>query len=266
MKNTILFAALAVMACGPGSASVGEETDVSQGAALGGEVLVSFNRNWTITRGGDLSVGSTVRVSYDSMRLPQCRLEQAGQPLWAITGHWRLGADTGSFEAGGASPTNHTTGPLIPLTRAGELEVWFDVKDPSGCSAWDSAYGQNYRFTVLEVGPTLRFLPNWVFQQTADTRGAKALAVEYDPARLPNCRQGYNGMPTWAILMYYRFDGGAPAYLVTTRPSGATQVMNPVVLGVPAGARRVELWFKSNDRAGCVEWDSRFSQNYAFDL
>lgn len=42
--------------------------------------------------------------------------------------------------------------------------------------------------------------------------------------------------------------------------------MSPVVLTVPAGARRLEAWFKSTDRAGCLEWDSQNGANYGFDF
>lgn len=256
-------------ACGPNEAVLSEEAGATLGenaSALGGEVAVSFNRDWTVRSSGAFVVGSQVRVTYDSERLPSCRMEQGGQPLWAITGSWRLGGESGTFEAGGLSPSNHTAAPLIPLRKAGELEVWFQVTNRSGCVAYDSAFGHNFRFTVQDAGPTVRFLGGWRVEQTASTVGAKNVVFEYAPERLPSCRQGYNGFATWDILLYYRFDGGAVAYFPTTRVEGMGRVMNPVVLAVPPGAKRLETWFKANDRAGCVEWDSRYGQNYVFDL
>jgi Family of unknown function (DUF6209) len=35
---------------------------------------------------------------------------------------------------------------------------------------------------------------------------------------------------------------------------------------VPTDATKVELWFKNTDNTGCVAWDSRYGQNYWFDV
>ena len=51
---------------------------------------------------------------------------------------------------------------LLPLTQAGKavaahieipaaadgLELWFENNSRWGCQAWDSAYGENYRFSI----------------------------------------------------------------------------------------------------------------------
>jgi hypothetical protein len=264
----LLGVAFLISACGSSEAvfEQGEE-QLAAASALGGESTVSFNRDWTVTRSSDLVTGSTLRISYDAQRMPDCRQEQGGQPLWSITGYWSLAGQSGSFAAGGASPTTNPLPPIIPLNQAGELQVWFQVHNRSGCMAWDSDFGRNFRFQVRQAGPTIRFLPQGRVEQTASTVGARSVVVEYDPARLPNCRQGYSGLPTWDILLWFRFDGGAISSFPTTRVAGYNErVMSPVLLTVPQGARRLEMWFKSSDRGGCVEWDSRNGANYAFDL
>ena len=90
------------------------------------------------------------------------------------------------------------------------------------------------------------------------------LTVDYDLGRLPHCRQTYNGMGTWEILAYYRFDGGEVKYVPITAPQGMDRVKAPAKIAIPEGAWWVELWFKNTDRAGCVGWDSNFGQNYRF--
>lgn len=267
-RLSLAVAVLVLSACGPNEAAWTDDEAArsTQASALGGDVGLAFRRDWSIATTGALVVGSRLTVSYDAQRLPDCRQEQGGQPLWAITGFWRLAGESGTFEAGGLSPSNHTAPPVIPLNHPGELEVWFQVTSASGCTAWDSDYGHNFRFQVQEAGPTVRFLGDWRVEATASTVGAKNVVFEYEPSRLPRCRQGYNGLPTWDILLWYRFDGGSASYFPTTRVDGTTRLMNPVVLAVPSGAKHLEVWFKGNDRAGCVEWDSRYGQNYHFAL
>ncbi len=266
LSTLVLFAA-----CGPDSMSsvAGEEAGASlstHASALGGVSSVSFRRDWSVVSTGALVVGTQLKLDYDTERLSGCRLERDNQPLWTITGFWRLAGREGTFWAGGHSPDGVTTQPVLPLEAQGELELWFQVTSAAGCMAWDSNYGHNYRFAVQRPGPTVRFLTDWRQEQTSDTRGARNVVFEYEPARLPRCRAGYAGFATWDILLWYRFDGGAVSYFPTTRGEGRERVMNPVVLPVPAGARELEVWFRSGDRAGCSEWDSRFGANYRFAL
>lgn len=117
---------MVISACGASEAVVAQNPEqLAAAGALGSEVAVSFNRNWTVTRSSDLFVGSTLRVSYDTQRLPDCRQEQAGQPLWSITGFWSLAGQSGTFEAGGASPTNPTLRPSSPSIEPGNSRCGF---------------------------------------------------------------------------------------------------------------------------------------------
>jgi hypothetical protein len=120
----------------------------------------------------------------------------------------------------------------------------------------------------------LRFLSGCVTSQTGDLRRAGRLSVEYDPDRLPNLRATYNGMATWGISANIRFlpggqfvtggllqflHGDPPQPLADPRPMAYE-------LDVPTDATTVELWFKNSDRSGRVEWDSRFGENYWFEV
>src|SRR5207244_2551133 len=53
-------------------------------------------------------------------------------------------------------------------------------------------------------------------------------------------------------------------------PSGMTVDRKPIPfeLGAPTDASQFELWFQNKDTygSGCVTWDSRYGQNYWFDI
>lgn len=54
---------------------------------------------------------------------------------------------------------------------------------------------------------------------------------------------------------------------VVARSKQATMVASSLTVDVP-DATRVELWFKNTDYTygECVAWDSRYGQNYRFDV
>ena len=106
---------------------------------------------------------------------------------------------------------------------------------------------------------TLRFSKDWSQQQLDDIRAGEQLEIEYDPERLPACRASYRGQPAWNIAAYVRFHPGGE------EKSGSVST-KPLRLDVPSGATSVELWFQNSDNTGCVAWDSRFGQNYRFDV
>lgn len=108
----------------------------------------------------------------------------------------------------------------------------------------------------------LTFQQDWnnVLSQPPVYAGGR-LTVSYHPARLPNCRATYNGMPTWSILMYHRFSADGPLTYVPLSPQGA---LLRATVEVPEDAEHVELWFLNNDRAGCSEYDSNLGDNFVF--
>jgi hypothetical protein len=114
----------------------------------------------------------------------------------------------------------------------------------------------------LSVGgqvATLRFLSDWSLQRDGEVRGGQPLRIEYDPSRLPACRASYRGQDAWSIAGYVRFHPAMEVQSVALKAGSAE-------LDVPRDASRIELWFNNTDNTGCVAWDSRYGQNYCFDV
>jgi hypothetical protein len=85
------------------------------------------------------------------------------------------------------------------------------------------------------------------------------MRIEYAVSRLPACRASYRGRDEWAITGYVLFAPGLELESVALSLGSAE-------VAVPPGASGVELWFKNTDNTGCVEWDSRYGQNYRLDV
>ncbi|MCY1061149.1 DUF6209 family protein [Nannocystis sp. SCPEA4] len=266
-RSLVLSCFVATFACSP-EEEAAPEVEVREGTELPDGVepaLLEFRDDWTIVNsGGPLVSGNSVEVVYDVDRLTQCRGEQNGQPAWSITGYHQLGGGaSGSFEAGGHSPSQGTEPPIFALEDSGDLALWFHNTSVWGCSAYDSDFGANWHF---QVGASLSFKAGWITETLGTPRAGAPLVIAYDPARLPDCRATKYGHDAWNIKVHYRFDGGPAQYALVTAAEGNVQVPAPAVLDVPAGAGEVELWFENQDYYGCKTWDSLFGANYHFAL
>lgn len=264
-----LYLLVLLAGCGPQGqtrAPLDEATATAAASLTAAPAILSFNADWTQKLEAPLTVGGQVRVIYDAARLDTCRGEFNGKPAWSITGYYQLdGGHVGSFEAGGYSPSSSTEPALFNLpSGSGDLAIWFQITNRWGCSVFDSNFGKNYHFNV-SAPATIRFSGDW--STTLDgAPGGTSVKIEYDLQRLPHCRQGYNGLPTWDTLVFYRFDGGPVSYSSVTSADGFVRSASPAVLAIPTGARELELWFKNNDRGGCVTYDSQYGKNYRFAL
>lgn len=156
MKHTtlVLVSLAALAGCAPDAMESQGSTAQRIDAAA-----ITFRANWTQSVSGSLIAGRQVRVVYNAARLPQCRGETNGAQAWAITGYFRVnGGAVQTFAPeldGGLSPY---AVPIALPNTTGRLEMWFQVTNRWGCNAWDSAYGNNYRFTV-QADPNA---PGWV--------------------------------------------------------------------------------------------------------
>jgi hypothetical protein len=100
-----------------------------------------------------LAAGGDLLVDYDIRRLPTCRQDYNGAQTWDVLVDYRFD--------GGATASASLTTALSDYERvqaparlhvpddARTIELWFDNHDRTGCQAWDSAYGANYRFDLI---------------------------------------------------------------------------------------------------------------------
>lgn len=128
------------------SAPQADEAVAQAEGELGETATLRFDAGAAPRVTGSLAKGSKVRVVYDDARLASCRGEQGGVPQWAITGYVRVGqGPVRTFPVAGLGASG---APTIALDASGELQLWFQSTSRWGCNAWDSDFGQNYRFRV----------------------------------------------------------------------------------------------------------------------
>jgi hypothetical protein len=127
----------------------GDPSAVSEPFGLEGrEGTLRFGADWSTGVEGRLVEGGIARIAYDPSRAT-CTASRAGAPLWTVTAHYRIaGGEVHTVHAAGHAPAPSLANLPIELTSAGELELWFENGDATGCHAWDSAFGANYRFAV----------------------------------------------------------------------------------------------------------------------
>ncbi|HNS99689.1 MAG TPA: DUF6209 family protein [Polyangiaceae bacterium] len=120
---------------------------------------------------------------------------------------------------------------------------------------------------------TLEFLAGWKHVQHGTIVEGGTLTIQYDLARLPDCRGTHNGYPAWDTTAFARFmpmgelhQGSVRAFesnqgIPTTKAHGI-----PITFDVPKGATSVQLWFRNASGAGmsCETWDSNLEANYVF--
>lgn len=234
-------------------------------APAAAQPTLTFGANWSVTLTGQPLVGSPFHIAYDTSRLPQCR-----GASWGITGYYMTNHGTvQSFPV--ADATTPGTSAVAVLTPAigGNMELWFQNWDSTGCSAWDSNLGWNFRTKVWQ-NPTLTFNENWTHSLFGTLSGGSTLMVDYDIDRLGQCRAYYAQYTAWGVQVYYRIDGGPVQWASLTVGWGEWdtefRAQAPAFIPIPAGASTLEMWFYNGDRKGCEAYDSRFGQNYHFTI
>jgi Family of unknown function (DUF6209) len=106
---------------------------------------------------------------------------------------------------------------------------------------------------------TIRFLSDWSQEQDGDIRAGEPLQIQYDADRLPVCRSSRYGQPAWSIVAFLRFHPGG-------HEQSGSVASGPLTVNVPDDATNIEVWFLNSDQTGCIAWDSRYGQNYWFDV
>ena len=231
---------------------------------------LTFAADWSLTQSAPVVAGGKATLHYDIARLPSCRAQYHGGPAWGIVAYWAVDGGQAfsqpvtQFQSGVNVPVDVTFD--VPPGR--DLAVWFYASDEGGCGQWDSNYGRNFHFALVDDTPVVQFRwPGWSDAQSATLVAGHDFLVDYDIRRLPNCRQDYNGMQTWDVTVGYSFDGGpSQSASLTTSPNDYNRVQAPARITAPADAASVQMCFENHDRTGCQTWDSAYGANYRFAL
>jgi hypothetical protein len=120
----------------------------------------------------------------------------------------------------------------------------------------------------------LRFLPNWQEADEGEISRGDRVAIEFAPERLTGCRRNWRGAEVWDIEALARFYPrgeilrGSLLDRIRTGGVVTSLIPKPTEFAVPSDARRLEIWFHNFAAAGghCDAWDSRFGENYWFDV
>ena len=107
---------------------------------------VRFLSDWSQWQDGDIRAGEKLHIHYDPERLPLCRSYRYGQPSWSIDAYLRFHPG-GQEQSGRVAPVFQPWEVAVP-NDAKKIEIWFNNTDQTGCTAWDSRYGQNYWLEV----------------------------------------------------------------------------------------------------------------------
>jgi hypothetical protein len=176
-----LVASVSLVGCSAPAEDIATGTTTSD-LGEGSDSVVTFGGNWQVNASAPLTVGHKVTVQYDASRLTNCRGDYQGHAGWLITGFYRLnGGAVQSFEAGGFSPSGGTAKPEIALGATGDLEIWFQNTSIYGCSAYDSAFGKNYHFTVLPSANAPGWMGNARFATSRATCNAGPCEADLHP-------------------------------------------------------------------------------------
>jgi hypothetical protein len=120
----------------------------------------------------------------------------------------------------------------------------------------------------------LQFLPDWMQTRQGEILRGGSLAIEFAPERLTGCRRNWRGAEFWDIEGLVRFHprgelvhGGLMAQI---RTGGVVTAHSPkrLEVAVPSDTTQIEMWFHNFAEIGgrCDAWDSRFCENYWFDV
>lgn len=237
-----------------------------------GTPVLHFAADGSTSVEGIIESGHPVGIDFDPARLPTCRGKDEYGDSWGISVRYRIDGGeeraypvTERLTADGKDTTVRSLGTLHLRPDTRHLQMWFVGEDRTGCHEEDTNHGAYYRFDISQPPVLARatYRADWSETLTGSLRGGGALVIDYDPARLPQCRTTYRGYPAWQIDAVYRFDGG-PARSTPVNQGGEAV---PVRIDVPANALRIETWFRISTPyppTGCTAYDSDYGRNYTF--
>ncbi len=263
MKLSLITpATVLLLACSaaPDTGSASSRATTSSSSAT-----IEFAKDWSVTQTGTIDPSHTLTFRYDLSRLSKCRLNEYGQPAWAVLAYV-------SFD--GRAPTTLVLAPqngvtsgvveeTIPVPVASDVAFWFYASDDGGCTEWDSQFGQNFHFPIVKAPvPTIRFGGDWQ-NRVGGSFGPGTVLVDYDLSRAP-CRSTYNGNDAFGVTMYTSVDGEPATAQSMVTQVDARNFATPRFVSLPQGDHTLSIWFENSDSYGCHTWDSNYGANFAF--
>ena len=122
----------------------------------------------------------------------------------------------------------------------------------------------------------IKFLSGWQTIQEGNISRGRKLAIEYNPERLPRCRQEFRGAIFGEIEVYIRFHPGGQYYTGGVIEKILASEQGFVIglqtgryeVTVPMDAAQIELWFRGfyQTTSFYEEWDSQHGHNYWFQV
>ncbi len=159
MRNQVALVGLVAVLTGACVASPDADVETSSQSATA-NVTVAFKSDWTTDVRGTLMRGKRMLIEYATERAT-CTGTFNGALAWSVTAFYRWdGGEVATTYAAGFTSDPSAPPAGIDLDRSGQLEVWFQNTNRWGCNAYDSNYGQNYKFNV-EVAIAGNE-PNWL--------------------------------------------------------------------------------------------------------
>ena len=127
----------------------------------------------------------------------------------------------------------------------------------------------------ISVG-TIRFLSAWRQEQTGAIERGGQLVIEYDDSRCSRCFTTWRGAEFGTIVTNVHFHPRGELFpgsvVAPVRPTENGPVIGhvpvPLKLQVPSDSTQAEIWFHNfyQTSSRCDAWDSRFGQNYWFEI
>jgi hypothetical protein len=186
--------------------------------------------------------------------------------------------DEGNLPSAGMSATGLSRAKvsLIPFLTRGDARLFDHNRLADAFAVYELTLGNDFAVGVdpavcaPPAGPTLTFNADWSIDESGAVVAGRTVTVDYDLARLPNCRAGYAGRPAFNIQAHALFlpmnVHQEASVLDGTRSTSSMWFSRPVAFDVPVGATSMQMWFHNTDRAGCNRYDSNFGDNYSFDV
>jgi hypothetical protein len=131
---------------------------------------------------------------------------------------------------------------------------------------------------MVQAGSTskavLQFLPEWLQSQNGTILRGGTVAVKFAPERLSACRNSMRGAELWDIEAVAKFHPrgelvrGSLIQRMSRDGVVTTSAPRDLEIAVPSDSRQIEMWFHNFAELGgrCDAWDSRFGDNYWFDV